>query len=85
MLDGEGVMSATAGLVRHELLCNLSEIPNWTDEWKTRRKKRLINQPQQSVAETLSQSQSFKGRKEGITDMLQIRQRFAKDRNQDAM
>ncbi len=39
MLDCEGAMSPKAGLVREELLINVSEIPNWKDEWKSTRRK----------------------------------------------
>lgn len=39
MLDCEGAVSPKAGLVREELLINVSEIPHWKDEWKTTRRK----------------------------------------------
>lgn len=40
MLVCKGAMSPKAGLVREELLINVSEIPNWRDEWKTTRRKK---------------------------------------------
>lgn len=64
MLDCEGAVSPKAGLVRKELLINVSEIPNWKDEWKTTmEKKELINQPEQSLAEILWPSISVLQRK----------------------
>lgn len=39
-LDCEGAMSPEARLVRKELLINVSEIPDWKDEWKLRREKK---------------------------------------------
>lgn len=45
MLDCEGAVSPEAGLVREELLINVSEIPRKMSGKTTRRKKSLINQP----------------------------------------
>ena len=34
-----GATRPKAGLVREELLINVSEIPNWKNEWRTTRRK----------------------------------------------
>lgn len=67
MLDCKGAMRPKAGLAREDLLINVSEI---------KKKKVAHNSLKRSFCGLLSQS--FKGRKEGIIEMLQIRQRFKK-------
>ncbi len=41
MLDLRRSHESKAGLVKEKLLINVSKIPNWRDEWKTTRNKRL--------------------------------------------
>lgn len=48
MLDCEGAVSPEARLVREELLINVSELPNWKDEWKTTKRK-MINESTTTV------------------------------------
>lgn len=43
MLGCKGAIRPKAGLVREKLLIKVSEIPNWKDEWKTTKRKKIIN------------------------------------------